>query len=780
MQLEEKTEGARHRKSFLLAVVLTLVAGFTLLSPVLSTPFFGDDIHNSQRVAVLDSTGETFWTSTQNGTRQWMANEGRFFPVSVIENNIIFTKFTDRSSYKSLQFLTVIGVVVAIGTLAGLLTRNKKIGLLVTLLALPGLQFRYWYDPIHSFGLLLPSLALKTLGSWILALYGLRSTKKLSTLLSYTGAALLWTAGLLQYEIIYLLTPVVLILVWLENDATKNNRWAAIGTFFIPTFILGNYLATLRSAATPSPAYTTNYALEDFIPAFIYQTIGVIPGTASLFGATLPSPSKLLATATPLTLIGAIAGGIAARLLIRHLAIPSLKPVFCTAIIGGSLFVLPAIPIATSTRWQTELGWGYAYLPVFLQSLGFALLLCGLGILFFKTAKILTRSNPQWHTPTWLTPVASTTFGVVVGCLLLITSTGNQWVAEELQGFRIQQETTDAAFATGFLNQLNNEDALLISALPGGNSYLNAPYIAWKGGPSHLEILSSIPADASPCLPQRLCTSNSQPIYHLKEFLNTNGDHLFALAQVVARGPNETDPIVSLDNAQIFGASSTSVICSNSQHALSDPPNNWASTSCSGPPLPMSILVDLTAQNDFIDIESPTFKTANALIQSTFFDRLPLSATVVTETYSPFNNSYVAWQGGPNDIDFVFSIPENSVACGESQFCTADGRPLFLLKTSTRTPASPVLMLAPVATVLPQGQGGLILLDQVTLFGDRAATPHCNLRDLSLQSPTLTTGEWSIRQCAGDPTGEATFIQWLNQGCAAALESWPPCFTKED
>ena len=89
-------------------------------------------------------------------------------------------------------------------------------------------------------------------------------------------------------------------------------------------------------------------------------------------------------------------------------------------------------------------------------------------------------------------------------------------------------------------------------------------------------------------------------------------------------------------------------------------------------------------------------------------------------------------------------------------------------------------MLAPVATVLPQGQGGLILLDQVTLFGDRAATPHCNLRDLSLQSPTLTTGEWSIRQCAGDPTGEATFIQWLNQGCAAALESWPPCFTKED
>ncbi len=765
-------------KSFFLTLVLTLVAGFVLLTPVLSTPFFGDDIYNSQRAAVLDSSGGTFWTSSLDGTRQWMATEGRFFPVAAIENNALFASVPSRSSYKILQLVAITGVIVLLGTLGGLLTRNKKIGLLIALLALPSLQFRYWYDPIHSFGLLLPSLALKTLGSWILALIGLRSKKKLTALFSYVGAGLLWTAGLLQYEIIYLLTPVVLILVWIENDASTNNRWTAVGVFFAPTFILGNYVATLRSTATPSPAYTTNLALDDFLPAFIYQTIGAIPGTASLFSASLPSPGTLIATTTPLTLAGAIAGGTAASILIKDLHLPSLKSTLSMALIGGSLFILPALPIAASMRWQTELGWGYAYLPVFLQGLGLAILLCGLGVLVFKAGKVLVDNEPRLNIPSWSTAAASICFGVFVGSLFLITATGNQWVAEELQGFRVQQETTDAAFSTGFLNQLNGEDALLVSVLPGGNSYLNAPYIAWKGGPVHLQILPSIPMDASPCLTQRLCTSNNKPIYHLKEFLNNDGEHLFAIAQVVARGPSETDPIVSLDSTQIFSARRTTVTCSNSQHASPDPLSGWATTSCSGPPLPMSTLIDLVAKNDFVNMESPTFKTANALIQSTFFDRLPLSATVVTEIDSPFNNSYVAWQGGPNDINFVSSFPENSVACGETQYCTSDGRPIFLLKTSTRTPTSPVLMLAPVATVLPQGS--LILLDQVTIFGNSAATPHCNLRDLSLQSPTLTTGEWSIRQCAGDPTGEATFIQWLNQGCAAALESWPPCFIKED
>jgi len=61
-----------------------------LLWAVLGTPYVADDIPNSQRSAGLAAARESLIDFTFRLTRQWMKNEGRFFPVSVFENSLLF------------------------------------------------------------------------------------------------------------------------------------------------------------------------------------------------------------------------------------------------------------------------------------------------------------------------------------------------------------------------------------------------------------------------------------------------------------------------------------------------------------------------------------------------------------------------------------------------------------------------------------------------------------------------------------------------------------------
>ena len=122
--------------------------------------------------------------------------------------------------------------------------------------------------------------------------------------------------------------------------------------------------------------------------------------------------------------------------------------------------------------------------------------------------------------------------GLILGGALLVTSNGNRWVAEQLSGLRVQQETTDAAIATGFLDLIEDESLVVVSRLPGGNEFYNDAYVSWRGGPSGITYLTEVPSDATSCGTFRLCGLEDRPLYYLKESLTPSGELLVSVARI--------------------------------------------------------------------------------------------------------------------------------------------------------------------------------------------------------------------------------------------------------
>ncbi len=509
--LRRLAEFARARTE-LIALIFVLLAVVMVLGPVLGTPFYADDISNSQRSATLAANDQSAWDHAIQNTRQWMTGQGRFFPVSAIENIFLFDTVHARSLYKTLQLGVAASAVGLVGVFTAVLTRNRRLGLLAALLVLPGLQFRYWYDPIHSFALLLPSLAIKIIGSWLLLVLGLRSKDRRSTAVAFAATGLLWTAALLQYEVTYLLAVVAPVLAWHERQASLARRWTAVAVVLVPTFLLANYVATLRSAANPAPAYTTNWALEDLLPTAVYQLVGPLPAAASAFSGGLPGLGTLLGDLDAWSVLGALAGGVATGLLIHLWSRPTVRSATALSGVGAGLYVLPAVPIAASGRWQAELDWGLAYLPVFLQALGLALFLVGSGSLLASGYERCVHAGLLRPPGRRAGQVACALLGTVVGFSLLVAGIGNRWVADQLAGLRTQQEATDAAISDGFFDLAGEGSTVVASVSAGGNEYVNAAYVTWRGGPADLTVLREMPTTTEPCGQFRICDAEGRAL----------------------------------------------------------------------------------------------------------------------------------------------------------------------------------------------------------------------------------------------------------------------------
>jgi hypothetical protein len=373
--------------------------------------------------------------------------------------------------------------------------------------------------------------------------------------------------------------------------------------------------------------------------------------------------------------------------------------------------------------------------------------------------------------------MASVFIGLIVGGALVITTSGNRWVADELQGFRVQQETTDAAISSGFLDLVADRSSLIVTRLPGGNEYYNDAYVSWRGGPKDVVYDTAVPESAYECGNLLLCTSEEIPLFHLREFIDDTGTLLIAVARVAAATDDPVNPLVRLDQARVFGPAGATPSCAPTGHDDSEQYGGWKIRLCEGPPATMSALVDLVASASSFD-PSPNHATVDAAIHSGFFDRVPDNALINKELSGPFSPSYFAWRGGPSNLIFTNEIPKKSEPCSDVQVCTPDGRSVYSLRNTATADGSSVLILAPVATMLPKDQ--LIIIDHTTLFGREDVTPLCDLSQPNRSLAEMSTDRWTIRHCSGPPTALSTMIQWVRYGCDPGIEAWPPCQDTSD
>lgn len=448
-------------------VLVLSVLGWGLW-PLTSSALQGDDIPNSMRSAVLRYTGQSKWESISSIVAQWVRNEGRFFPVSAIENLYLFSSIHSVALYKLIQWLTLIFLILIVGWFVGAMANSKAAWIVVVAGALAALQTRNWYDPTFGFGLLLQSVTIKVFLSAILLRYSLVQHNQMWRVLSLS----LWVAALLQYEVVITLLPVFVLVVMM----TTSRRWyqiiwtaapylASATTYFLVSQVM-------RQGKTVAPAYTTNSDLGTVIPTYARQLSSGIPFSAHIWDVSQKSVIESASVFSLTIFAGLVTLG--AILVHKEHSERSVsgKTIVGLFLIGLNLVLGPGIPTSLSLRWQAEVSWGLGYLPVFIQYVGLSLILASIVLWLASSSK---GSNTHRRL-----------LAVVLAICTLSATANRQLMLDNVlaqQPSRESRALYETAVRVGLFADVP-AGSIIQSPLSDPNSWVNSYFTIWLGGPS--------------------------------------------------------------------------------------------------------------------------------------------------------------------------------------------------------------------------------------------------------------------------------------------------------
>ena len=343
---------------------------------MLSVGFVGDDVNNSFLNGWIAYNHLRVWDAIGLAIGTWLNTQGRFFPLSMVYTYLFWHELPYQPIEKTLQLLAVLVNIATLAFLVRQITRSTRFALGTAIASIATLQVRFWYDGILSYFILLAvSLECVLLSAIFWLLYIEHEAKRWLLL-----ALMIWAAGLFTYELTYGLTIVNLYII---ARYAKTARQRIVGLATTITILVGATLFDivmrhLHQAAGSS--YTMSFTTAIF-RAFGIQLLGAIPLSYTLFrpfGINMPDAGALLTNPSALSIICAILVIITgAALAQRRIAANSQArfPRITIAVIGAALWIVPAAIISLSPRWQVELQPGLAYIAVYIEYFGVALLI---------------------------------------------------------------------------------------------------------------------------------------------------------------------------------------------------------------------------------------------------------------------------------------------------------------------------------------------------------------------------------------------------------------------
>jgi len=354
-----------HRTA-ILAAGTTYVVLLTL-SPILMTPYRGDDTINRNYPQILTATGEPLlgaaYTEFKAQVLAWMTNQGRFFPGSTAWGLSVFATFQTRLAYKLFLVALCLLMVLLVAWLVTTLTRSRVAGVVTAIGLGATLTLSVWADGLDSFAGLLPLTICCAVASTLLLLRGRR---RLSIVLAVT----LWIVALLTYEVVIVMTPVLCLVIWLARRGPGRSL-----ALLWPTLVDGVAVLYLRAHATAeAPAYQINLEPARVAVTYVKQTAAALPLSQWWYpGSGVPSPSHLVVA---MAIVGVgIPVAIVLACVHRSRPDPSWRSLGMLALLGGTFWLAPPVLIAITLRWQNELPPGQGYLSVVWGYVGVAVLL---------------------------------------------------------------------------------------------------------------------------------------------------------------------------------------------------------------------------------------------------------------------------------------------------------------------------------------------------------------------------------------------------------------------
>lgn len=418
------------------------------LLPALRTGWLNDDGTSYTYSAYLDFHGYNFWAETTRQVGIFMEG-GRFYPVMFYQGYGIFYWVQNEVAYKAMIIMLTACASAAFYFLLRRLRLSAPIAALSIVTATACMQMRDYHDPILSYGGFLQILLIELCASMLL----LDTWMKRGRRANLIGATALFVLACATYELTSIFA-LLYIPITLNNAATIKQRLKALSPFFVTATAFIAITAFLRAISTK---VTENYE-PGFSPSVLWNTFakqefGTLPGSfqvhakapdlnsATVFLQNAPASAAALGA---FALLLTVAFGIRAR--VRQNDASPTAPL----ILALGLIVLPALPLVIAPKYQNELEWGWSYIPVLFQVLGFGLLLA-LGLQF-----ALSRSKS-------LAVAAITLLAVSVGISTAYDASLNQLTTADLAKWKTLRHEQQSALRSGLLNDVPDSAVVYVS-----------------------------------------------------------------------------------------------------------------------------------------------------------------------------------------------------------------------------------------------------------------------------------------------------------------------------
>jgi hypothetical protein len=359
------------------AIVTWVIAVYMAL--IFESPYWNDDLVDRNLPSVLKAThtslGEHIWTQIS----AFVNIDARFDPGLLAWTYSLFDVFDNRGSYKLVIGLLLGLALSTAGLCVAAMARSWVPAAAFVLIASGTLQVRLWADGITSFAGVMTLTAALTFAALLLLL--VKPGRRWTAL-----AGVLYLAALITYETVALFAPVMIAIIILSR-----RDWRPALAIAVPAVLAFLTAISLRlfTNAHPIPEYTLSFGPSAVLTTFAKQMIAALPLSQWWLGHTVGLPP----IAGTLILMSAVLIGIPVFVglhrLAENLRLPNERAVSLLGLLGVWLWVTPAVLVAVTKRWQTDIPWGQGYIPVVYEYFGLAL--CLLSLWLFIGRRLHTR-----------------------------------------------------------------------------------------------------------------------------------------------------------------------------------------------------------------------------------------------------------------------------------------------------------------------------------------------------------------------------------------------------
>jgi hypothetical protein len=348
-------------------VILTL-----FFCPILFTGLFQDD----NVLAVVNhrnpATVSAILSSTKGFIHDWLGN-GRFSPIGAILSVTTFRVF-DYNHYVGYHALQLLSISLSYLLFIGHFFQRSSQRIAAVLLAC-SMSPIYWHyhDPFISYNLLMPIFTLMFLGAVILFERYLDNGSKWHGL----SALVLYVLMLCTYEVAYALILVFVVQILRHHPRTRRT-WIHLAILIMAMVSFQVWLRR-QSDEVIYQGLAINLNPMAVARTFVLQAFSSIP-LSQQFGSMILKVIKHsndvgVESALMLVFFTFLTGG-STFILLKFFKNRSRE--YALLLLGLILWLSPALVIAVSAKYQSELRWGIGYLPRYLSSFGLVLVIMGM------------------------------------------------------------------------------------------------------------------------------------------------------------------------------------------------------------------------------------------------------------------------------------------------------------------------------------------------------------------------------------------------------------------